>query len=301
MHNYHIPVLLNESLEALNIKEDGIYVDVTFGGGGHSRAILNKLGSKGMLVAFDQDEDAKKNLPDDKRLIFINQNFYFMENHLQYQGLLPVDGILADLGVSSYQFDEPQKGFSFRFDDAPLDMRMDKSQTLDAAYVVNHYASQQLADIFYQYGELKNSRQLASAIEVFRLVQPIQTIGQLKQAIKNYTPKFNDYKFYAKVFQALRIEVNKELDALKKLLLQGANVLSKQGRMVVISYHSLEDRLVKNFFNTGDFSGAVTKDFYGNVIKPFEPIYRKVITPGSDEITQNPRAKSAKLRAAEKI
>ncbi|MFN4083786.1 MAG: 16S rRNA (cytosine(1402)-N(4))-methyltransferase RsmH [Bacteroidia bacterium] len=299
--NYHIPVMLNECIEALNIKEDGIYVDVTFGGGGHSKAILNKLGKKGKLVAFDQDEDAKKNLPNDERLIFIDQNFSFLENHLHYQGLLPVNGILADLGVSSFQFDTASKGFSFRFDDSLLDMRMNKNQAISAAHILNNYTSNQLADIFYYYGELKNSRQLAASIEHYRLVQPIETIAHLKEAVKNQTPKYNDYKFFAQLFQALRIEVNNELEVLKQLLTQSASVLDKKGRLVVMSYHSLEDRLVKNFINTGNFKGEAEKDFYGNILKPFEPVNKHIITANDKEVDKNPRARSAKLRVAQKI
>lgn len=300
-NNYHVPVMLNECLEGLAIKTNGIYVDVTFGGGGHSREILKKLNDKGVLVAFDQDEAAKQNLITDRRFVFIDQNFEYLQNHLQYQELTPVDGILADLGVSSHQFDVNDRGFSFRFDDALLDMRMDKQSHPDAAFVINNYTGKLLSDVFYLYGELKNSRQLAAAIEAYRVKQPIKTVADFKAAIFNHTPKFNEYKFYAQVFQALRIEVNREMEVLKSLLVQAANVLKPNGRMVVMSYHSLEDRLVKNFFNTGNFNGVEKKDFYGNVLKPFKILTKKVATANQTELDENSRARSAKLRIATKL
>ncbi|MCG9880711.1 MAG: 16S rRNA (cytosine(1402)-N(4))-methyltransferase RsmH [Bacteroidia bacterium] len=302
-NKYHAPVMLKECLEALQIKPNGTYVDVTFGGGGHSRAILNALGPKGKLIAFDQDEDAKANLPEDKRLIFIDQNFEFIGNHLAYQSCLPVDGILADLGVSSHQFDEAERGFSFRFDEAALDMRMmavGNDQTPSAAELLNTLSQKEISDILYQYGELSNAYQIATSICQFRLVQPIQTVAHLKDAIKKQTPKFSEYKFYAQVFQALRIAVNREMDVLKSFLMQVPQILAPKGRLVVMSYHSLEDRLVKNFIASGQFSGELEKDFYGVVKKPLQAINRKVIVASNEELELNPRARSAKLRIAEK-
>lgn len=300
MTEYHVPVMLNECVEALDIKSSGTYVDVTFGGGGHSKAILSKLGEKGTLVAFDQDEAARNNIPNDTRFIFIDQNFRFLKNHLAYQHVLPVDGVLADLGVSSHQFDTDDRGFSFRFDDAPLDMRMNASQKNHAAEILNSYTEEQLADLFYYYGELKNARQLAHAIVAYRSGNKLATVGDLKSALADYAPKLKDYKFWAQVFQALRIEVNQELEVLKQLLQQSAQVLAPHGRLVIMSYHSLEDRLVKNFINTGNFEGETQKDFYGNIIRPFSPVSKKAITATDDEVATNPRARSAKLRIAEK-
>lgn len=293
--------MLNECLEGLNIKPDGKYVDVTFGGGGHSKEILKLLSDKGRLIAFDQDKDATENLPEaDKRFVFIDQNFEFIKNHLQYQELIPVDGLLADLGVSSHQFDTDERGFSFRFDDAVLDMRMDKSYAIDAAHIINQYTETQLADIFYQYGELTNSRKLAKRLVEIRGQQPIRTVGELKKALISFAPKFKDYKFWAQVFQALRIEVNRELEVLKNMLLQSKDIMAENGRLVVMSYHSLEDRLVKNFINTGNFNGDVEKDFYGNINRPFNPISKKALTASEEELEQNPRSRSAKLRIAER-
>ncbi len=300
-NKYHAPVMLAECLDALAIKPDGIYVDVTFGGGGHSSAILNLLGPKGKLVAFDQDQDAAANLPKDKRLVFIDQNFEFIKNHLHYQELMPVDGVLADLGVSSHQFDEAGRGFSFRFEDAELDMRMDASANLSAKVLLNTYSEQQIADVLYQYGELKNSRALAKDIVAYRSGQAIETVTHLKHAIFNHTPKFGDYKFLAQVFQALRIEVNREMDVLKSFLIQTPEILKPEGRLVVMSYHSLEDRLVKNFIGSGNFNGITDKDFYGNINKPLQAINRKVITAGEEELLRNPRSRSAKLRVAQKV
>jgi len=294
--------MLQECLEGLNIKPDGKIVDVTFGGGGHSNEILKSLGNNGKLVAFDQDEAAKDNLPaNDERFIFIDQNFEFIKNHLQYQELIPVDGILADLGVSSYQFDTDERGFSYRFDDAILDMRMDKTNSLTAISVLNNYPEEQLADVFYQYGELNNSRKIAKQIISARTQKKIETVIDLKNALEKFAPKFKDYKFWSQVFQALRIEVNRELEVLKSLLIQSKDILKKDGRLVVMSYHSLEDRLVKNFINTGNFNGETEKDFYGNIIRPFNPITRKAITPSEEELKLNPRSRSAKLRIAERI
>ncbi len=293
--------MLQECLDGLSINPDATYVDVTFGGGGHSNAILSLLSSKGKLVAFDQDEDAKANLPEDERLYFIDQNFEFMRNHLDYQGLLPVAGILADLGVSSHQFDEAERGFSFRFDEAELDMRMDRNTGKSASELLNELPEIAIADILYQYGELSNARSLAKEIIAYRSSQRIETVGQLKDALKKYSPKFGDYKFLAPVFQALRIEVNHELEVLKSFLLQVPSVLKPGGRLVVMSYHSLEDRLVKNFIQAGNFNGEAEKDLYGNVNRPLQPISRKVITASPEELAQNPRSRSAKLRIAERI
>jgi 16S rRNA (cytosine1402-N4)-methyltransferase len=300
-NKYHAPVMLQECLDGLSINPDATYVDVTFGGGGHSNAILSLLSPKGKLVAFDQDEDAKANLPEDERLYFIDQNFEFMRNHLDYQGLLPVAGILADLGVSSHQFDEAERGFSFRFDEAELDMRMDRNTGKSVSELLNELPEAAIADILYQYGELSNARSLAKEIIAYRSSQRIETVGQLKDALKKHTPKFGDYKFLAPVFQALRIEVNHELEVLKSFLLQVPAALKPGGRLVVMSYHSLEDRLVKNFIQTGNFNGEAEKDLYGNVNRPLQPISRKVITASSEELAQNPRSRSAKLRIAERI
>jgi 16S rRNA (cytosine1402-N4)-methyltransferase len=305
-NKYHAPVMLTECIDALQINPNGRYVDVTFGGGGHSRAILNALGPKGVLIAFDQDEDAKANLPQDERLVFIDQNFEFIKNHLDYQNLLPVDGILADLGVSSHQFDVADRGFSFRFDEADLDMRMnaadqvDGVHSLNASSLLNTYSEKQIADMLYQYGELQNSRALAADIVQYRTVQAIEKVAHLKDALKRHTPKFGDYKFFAQVFQALRIEVNREMDVLKSFLSAVPEILAPQGRLVVMSYHSLEDRLVKNFVASGNFNGDVEKDFYGNVNKPLNAITRKVVTASPEELERNPRSRSAKLRVAEK-
>jgi len=290
--------MLKECIEALNIKEDGVYVDVTFGGGGHSREILKGLGKKGRLVAFDQDEDAKRNLPEDEKLVFIDQNFEFIKNHLMYQGLCLVDGLLADLGVSSYQFDTDERGFSYRFDDALLDMRMNANAKRSAADVLNTYTEENLANVLYQYGELKQSRKLAADIVSFRIAKPIQTVADLKKALDRHAPKFREYKFYSQVFQALRIEVNEELEVLKKLLHQCTDIIKPGGVIVIMSYHSLEDRLVKDFINSGNFEGVLEKDFFGNVIKPFSAVQKKAIVASDEEIEQNPRARSAKLRIA---
>lgn len=299
-NKYHAPVMLYECLDGLAIQKDGVYVDVTFGGGGHSKAILNLLGKKGTLVAFDQDEDAKNNIPKDERLVFIDQNFEFMENHLLYQNKVPVNGILADLGVSSHQFDEAGRGFSFRFDEAELDMRMNAQTGINAADILNDYKEENLANLFYLYGELKNSRALAAAIVAYRSQQKITKVIHIKEALKRYTPKFGDYKFFAQVFQTLRIEVNREMEVLRSFLEQSAKVLAPGGKLVVMSYHSLEDRLVKNFMATGNFEGEAIKDFYGNLIRPFEQSNRKVITASDEELQRNPRSRSAKLRIAEK-
>lgn len=300
MSSYHEPVMLKECIEALNIKPDGVYVDVTFGGGGHSREILKYLGPHGRLLAFDQDADAQKNLPKDDRLTFIDQNFRYLKNNCRLQGAISADGILADLGVSSHQFDQPERGFSIRFD-ADLDMRMDQGGTITARDVVNNYSEEQLHRIFGIYGEIKNAKSLARTLVTVRLNKNIQTVLDLKQAIGPLIPKGKENKYLAQVFQALRIEVNQELEALKEFLEQSVDVLKKDGRLVVMSYHSLEDRLVKNFIAKGKFHGEVEKDFFGNQIKPLESLTRKAIVASEKEVQANNRARSAKLRIAVKI
>jgi len=299
MTDYHQPVMLQECIEALNIKPDGIYVDVTFGGGGHSREILKHLGPQGRLLAFDQDADAQKNLPNDDRLTFIDQNFRYLKNNCRLQGAISADGILADLGVSSHQFDQPERGFSIRFD-ADLDMRMDQGGSLTARDVVNSYTEEQLHRIFGIYGEIKNAKTLARTLVTVRLNKSIQTVADLKNAIGSLIPKGKENKYLAQVFQALRIEVNQELEALKEFLEQSVDVLKSEGRLVVMSYHSLEDRLVKNFIAKGKFHGEVEKDFFGNQIKPLESLTRKAITASEKEVKGNNRARSAKLRIAVK-
>jgi 16S rRNA (cytosine1402-N4)-methyltransferase len=297
MTEYHNPVMLQECMEGLNIKPDGIYIDVTFGGGGHSREILKNLGPKGRLLAFDQDADAQKNLPKDDRLTFIDQNFRYLKNNCRLQGVVSADGILADLGVSSHQFDQPERGFSIRFD-ADLDMRMDQAISLTAKRIVNEFSEEQLHRIFGIYGEIKNAKTLANTLVTQRLNKPINTVIELKQAIAKLTPKGKENKYLAQVFQALRIEVNQELEALKEFLEQSVDVLKPGGRLVVMSYHSLEDRLVKNFIAKGKFHGEVEKDFFGNQIKPLESLTRKAIVASDEEILRNNRARSAKLRIA---
>ena len=299
MTDYHQPVMLQECIEALNIKPDGIYVDVTFGGGGHSREILKHLGPQGRLLAFDQDADAQKNLPKDDRLTFIDQNFRYLKNNCRLQGAISADGILADLGVSSHQFDQPERGFSIRFD-ADLDMRMDQAGAITARDVVNTYTEEQLHRIFGIYGELKNAKSLARTLVTVRLNKTIQTVADLKNAIGPLIPKGKENKYLAQVFQALRIEVNQELEALKEFLEQSVDVLKSQGRLVVMSYHSLEDRLVKNFIAKGKFHGEVEKDFFGNQLKPLESLTRKAVVASEKEIIENNRSRSAKLRIAVK-
>ena len=299
MTDYHQPVMLQECIEALNIKPDGIYVDVTFGGGGHSREILKHLGPQGRLLAFDQDADAQKNLPNDDRLTFIDQNFRYLKNNCRLQGAISADGILADLGVSSHQFDQPERGFSIRFD-ADLDMRMDQGGSLTARDVVNSYTEEQLHRIFGIYGEIKNAKTLARTLVTVRLNKSIQTVADLKNGIGPIIPKGKENKYLAQVFQALRIEVNQELEALKEFLEQSVDVLKSEGRLVVMSYHSLEDRLVKNFIAKGKFHGEVEKDFFGNQIKPLESLTRKAIAASEKEVKGNNRARSAKLRIAVK-
>ena len=296
---YHVPVLLKESIEGLAIKADGIYVDCTFGGGGHSKVILQQLGENGVLVAFDQDDDARKNLPDDKRIVFVPQNFRHMQRFLRLHKITAVDGILADLGVSSHQFDEADRGFSIRFD-AELDMRMDRRQELTAAHVIKNYTEQQLHKMFEQYGEVTNSKTLARTIVQQRLTVPIKTVNSFKEAVKAVV-KGNPQKYFAQVFQALRIEVNDELGALKDLLQQSPTLLKPFGRLAVITFHSLEDRMVKNFFKSGSFSETETDDLYGNKPEsPFTIITKKPVIPATAEINRNTRARSAKLRVAER-
>ncbi|MBO9673027.1 MAG: 16S rRNA (cytosine(1402)-N(4))-methyltransferase RsmH [Sphingobacteriaceae bacterium] len=299
-NNYHVPVMLQPCIDGLNIKPDGVYVDVTFGGGGHSREILKHLGPKGTLIAFDQDPDAQANIPDDDRFVFIDQNFGFLKNNLRLKGFRQVDGILADLGVSSHQFDVPERGFSIRHN-ADLDMRMDQHRNLTAAEILNTYAEDKLHKIFGIYGEVKNAKSLARAIVTARLEKPFTDINSLKAAISAYIPKGKENKYLAQVFQALRIEVNAEIQVLEDFLQQAAEVLKPGGHLVVMSYHSLEDRPVKNFMAKGKFQGEVEKDFFGNQQKPFNVITRKAIIATDEEIAQNNRARSAKLRIAEKI
>jgi 16S rRNA (cytosine1402-N4)-methyltransferase len=296
---YHIPALLKESIDGLNIQPEGIYVDVTFGGGGHSMEILKHL-KTGRLIAFDQDEDAVLNIPSDDKLLFLNQNFRFLKNNLHFNNIKSIDGLIADLGVSFHQFDEPDRGFTFR-QDAPLDMRMNKSGTITAANLLNTMDEEPLADIFYRYGELTNSRRIAREIVVARAQRPMETVNDIIDAIGKLAPFRQEHKFYAKVFQALRIAVNHEIDYLEEMLDQALSLLNPGGRLVVISYHSLEDRVVKNFMKSGNFSGEEKKDFYGNVQTPFRIINRKGTTPDDEEISINNRARSARLRIAEKI
>lgn len=298
--DYHIPVLLEESVDLLNIDPSGTYVDVTFGAGGHSRAILQRLGRQGRLIAFDQDADALVNAPRDSRFTLINNNFRFMRGCLRAAGITQVDGVLGDLGVSSHHFDTAERGFSFRFD-ARLDMRMNQSAALSAYEVINGYDIDRLATIFGRYGELDKCYRIATTIEKHRAAQPIETIEQLLQALENCTPRGAESKFRAKLFQAIRIEVNGEMQALEMMLSQSLKVLRPGGRLSVITYHSLEDRMVKNFMKSGNFEGTIIKDFYGRVETPFSLVNRKVIEPSALEVQTNPRARSAKLRAAEKL
>ena len=296
---YHIPALLNESIEGLNIRPDGIYVDVTFGGGGHSMEILKRI-ITGKLIAFDQDEDAGSNIPVDKKFLFLTQNFRFLKNNLLFNKIESIDGLIADLGVSFHQFDEPERGFTFR-QDAPLDMRMNKSGQVTAAHLLKTLDERSLADIFYNFGELSNSRRIAGEIVAARKEKPLTTVNEIIDAIGKLAPYRFEHKFYAKVFQALRIAVNHEIDYLKEMLEQALSVLNLGGRLVIITYHSLEDRVVKNFMKTGNFEGVEKKDFYGNIETPFRIINRKGTTPGDEEIANNNRSRSARLRIAEKI
>lgn len=298
--SYHIPVLLNECIDALAIHPDGTYIDVTFGGGGHSRAIFEQLSSKGRLIAFDQDPDAQANTWSAPNFTFIPQNFSFLKNHLRILGIKEVDGILADLGVSSHQFDEAKRGFSIRGNET-LDMRMNQAGEVTAAQLIATYSDEELAKIFRAYGELPNPYKAAVELVKQRKKQAITTTGQLMEILLPFAPKFKDHKYFAQVFQALRIEVNQEMEVLEKFLEQTAEVLKPEGRLVVMSYHSLEDRLVKNWMKRGNLDGSIEKDFFGNVLKPFEEILRKPISPSEEEIQRNTRARSAKLRIAKRV
>lgn len=296
---YHVPVLLQESVDGLDIKPDGIYVDVTFGGGGHSREILSRIGKNGHLYSFDQDEDAEKNILNDNRFTFVRSNFRYLRNWMRYYGVEHIDGLLADLGVSSHHFDDETRGFSFRFD-APLDMRMNKRSGMTAAEILNNYDEEQLADIFYIYGELKNARKVASAIIKARSSKAIDTTGDLMQITESLFPREREKKETAKLFQALRIEVNHEMEALKEMLYGAQEVLREGGRLSVITYHSLEDRIVKNIMKAGNAEGKVNQDFFGRTVAPFRQISNKVIVPSEEEQLRNPRSRSAKLRIAER-
>lgn len=295
---YHIPVLLAESIEGMNLHNGGIYADLTFGGGGHSRGILDQMGPDSRLFGFDQDEDAEQNIPDDPRFTFVRSNFRYLHNFLRYYDIEETDAVLADLGVSSHHFDDATRGFSFRFD-APLDMRMNKRAGISASDIVNTYEEERLADIFYLYGELKNSRKIAAAITKARAVKPVTTTGDLVNIVKPFFGREREKKESARVFQALRIEANHEMEALKEMLQAAIRSLKPGGRLVVITYHSLEDRMVKNVIKTGNAEGKVMQDFYGNKQTPLRAV-GKAIVPSDEEIARNPRSRSAKLRIAEK-
>lgn len=297
---YHVPVLLRESVGGLDIKPDGVYVDVTFGGGGHSREILSRLGAKGRLFSFDQDEDAEQNIVNDERFTFVRSNFRYLKNWMRYYGIDEIDGLLADLGVSSHHFDDETRGFSFRFD-APLDMRMNKRAGMTAADVLNNDSEEQLSDIFYIYGELKNARRIAAAIIQARTARRIETTNDLMEATEKCFQREREKKETAKLFQALRIEVNHEMDALKEMLNGARDLIRTGGRLSVITYHSLEDRLVKNMMKAGNVEGKVVQDFFGRIESPFRQIGGKVIVPSEEEQQSNPRSRSAKLRIAERV
>lgn len=297
--NYHNPVLLKETVDGLNIQPGGIYVDVTFGGGGHSREILRRLGPEGKLYAFDQDKDALENAIDDERFTLINENFRFIKRFLRFYGVRKVDGILGDFGVSSHQFDVAERGFSTRFE-SKLDMRMNQQSTLSAYEVVNNYEEKQLRDVLFNYGELRNAAKIARAILTARKEEEIATSERLKEVLKPFLPMAKEHKILAQIYQAIRIEVNQEIEALKEFLLQTEGLLKPGGRLSLISYHSLEDRLVKRFIRSGMFEGEPEKDFYGNITVPFKKV-GKLIVPSSEEIKRNNRARSAKLRIAEKL
>ncbi len=297
---YHIPVLLNESVDGLDIKPGGVYVDVTFGGGGHSKEILGRLEGDAHLYSFDQDADAERNIIANNRFTFVRSNFRYLKNFMRYHGVEALDGVLADLGVSSHHFDDSERGFSFRFE-GELDMRMNQRAGMTAADVVNKYDEARLADVFYLYGELRNSRKLAAAIVKTRAEKKIKTIGDFLEIVKPFFGREREKKDLAKVFQALRIEVNHEMDALKEMLLAATEMLRPGGRLSVITYHSLEDRIVKNLMKTGNCEGVEEKDFFGRSNSPFRLVNNKVIVPDAEEQERNPRSRSAKLRIAEKI
>lgn len=299
MMDYHQPVLLEESVDGLNIKPNGVYVDATFGGGGHSGEILKRL-KNGWLIGFDQDEDTIANIPDDKRFIFVRHNFRFLKNFLRYHGFKAIDGLIADLGVSSHHFDSPHRGFSFRFDSG-LDMRMNTKSNFSAKELINTYPADELTRVFKTYGELRNAKQLANSIVSYRQNNTITAIRDLLDSITDCMPRQSENQYLAKVFQSLRIEVNKEIEYLGQLLVQAAEVLKPGGRIVVISYHSLEDRLVKNYFRSGNIEGTTETDLYGNIKRYLKPVNSKVIVPREDELAVNSRARSARLRIAEKI
>ena len=297
---YHVPVLLHESIDGLDIRPSGTYVDVTFGGGGHSREILRRLGKDGHLFGFDQDGDSERNIPEgDGRFTFVRSNFRYLRNWMRYHGVESVDGVLADLGVSSHHFDDESRGFSFRFD-SPLDMRMNKQASITAADVVNSYSEQQLADILYLYGELRQSRRLAAAIVKTRAIRPLLTTTQLVNTVTPLLPREREKKEVTKVFQALRIEVNHEMEALSEMLAAATDLLASGGRLSVITYQSLEDRIVKNMMKAGNVTGTIEQDFFGRTQAPLRPLSNKVITPGEEELNANPRSRSAKLRVAVK-
>ena len=296
---YHLPALLTESIDGLSLKADGRYVDVTFGGGGHSRAILERLSDNGKLFAFDQDPDALRNRIEDPRFQLIQQNFSFLKNYLRMYGMIPVDGILADLGVSFHQFDEAARGFSFRFD-GPLDMRMDQQREHTAAHILNVYAEEELALLLKNYGELRQAKAIANKIVQKRSEAEFKEISDFREILKGFVPEKHQHSFMAQAFQALRIEVNQEMEVLESLLKQSEEVLAEGGRLVVITYHSLEDRMVKNYFRSGNVMGKQEKDLYGNLLRPFDPVNRKPLIPSQEEIKTNNRARSAKLRIAEK-
>ena len=300
IQTYHIPVLLKPAVDGLDIHPEGTYVDTTLGGGGHTREILSRLGPQGRLLGFDQDEDAERNIPDDPRFTFVRSNFRFLHNFLRYHGISQIDGLLTDLGVSSHHFDDSERGFSFRFDGA-LDMRMNKRAGQTAADIVNTYSEERLANVFYLYGELKNSRKLAAALVKARAAAPINTIGAFLDIVKPFFGREREKKEMARVFQALRIEVNQEMEALKEMLYAATDALRPGGRLAVITYHSLEDRMVKNLIKTGNVEGKMEKDFFGNTQTPFRAVNNKVIVPDDDETARNPRSRSAKLRIAEKL
>lgn len=296
---YHNPVLLKETVDGLAIKEDGIYVDVTFGGGGHSKEILSRLGEKGKLFAFDQDQDALENVLDDERFTLINQNFRHLKKFLRFYGVRKVDGILGDFGVSSHQFDQAERGFSLRFE-ADLDMRMDQEGEISAYEVINEYEEEELRSVLFLYGEVRNAKAIAARIVEARAEKEIKTTEELKQVLQRFLPSFREHKILAQIYQAIRIEVNQEIEVLKEFLLQTSDMLDPGGRISLISYHSLEDRLVKRFIRNGLFEGEPEKDFYGRVEVPFKKV-GKLIIPSNEEIKQNNRARSAKLRIAERI